>query len=149
MKKRDKKLSAGDSSTISTILGGDTQIDGKFSFNDTIRVDGRINGELTSDKGTVIIGENAVVEADVLVAVAIVRGKVKGRIVAGQRIEIYAPAQVNGDIHAPTVTIDSGVIFNGKCEMQTQAGAGDPKSKPAENATEKAAAQPQNDEKNI
>jgi cytoskeletal protein CcmA (bactofilin family) len=138
MKKKDKKLSAGDSGTISTLLGRDTQIDGTFSFKDTIRVDGRIKGELTSDKGTVIIGENAVVEADVLVGVAIVRGKVNGRIVARQRIEIYAPAEVNGDINAPTITIDTGVVFNGKCEMQATAKVDDPKSTPAEKAAEKA-----------
>ncbi|MEJ2158224.1 MAG: polymer-forming cytoskeletal protein, partial [Desulfobacteraceae bacterium] len=90
-----------------------------------------------------IIGENAVIDADVHVGVAIVRGKVNGRIEARQKIEIYAPAQVEGDISAPIITIDSGVIFNGKCEMQHEAKAIDPKSKPepkpAEKAPEKAA----------
>ena len=108
-----------------------------------IRVDGQIQGKLLSDKGTVIIGENAVIDADVQVGVAIVRGKVNGRIEASQRIEIYAPAQVVGDIRAPTITIDSGVIFNGKCEMQQGAKAFDPKSKavpkPVEKPSEKAA----------
>lgn len=138
MKKKDKKNATSDTSTISTLLGRDTRIDGTFAFNETIRVDGRVKGNLVSEKGTVIIGENAVIDADVHVGVAIVRGKVNGRIEARQKIEIYAPAQVEGDISAPTITIDSGVIFNGKCEMQQETKAFDPKSKPEPKPVEKA-----------
>lgn len=139
MKKKDKKLSSTDSSTISTLLGRDTEIEGTFTFNDTIRVDGRIKGKLISAKGTVIVGENAIIDADVKVGVAIVRGKLNGRIEAQQRIEIYAPAQVIGDISAPTITIDAGVVFNGNCEMQNGPKAVAHESKPPEKAPEKAA----------
>jgi len=118
---KDKKSSAAEPGTISTLLGRDTDIEGALTFKETIRVDGRIKGKLVSSQGTVIIGENAVIEADVQVGVAIIRGKVNGRVEAGQRIEIYAPAQVTGDICAPTVTIDSGVVFNGNCQMQAVA----------------------------
>jgi cytoskeletal protein CcmA (bactofilin family) len=142
MKKKDKRIATSDTGTISTLLGRDTRIDGTFTFNETIRVDGYIKGKLVSEKGTVIIGDNAVIDADVHVGVAIVRGKVNGRIEARQKIEIYAPAQVEGDISAPTITIDSGVNFNGKCEMQQAPKAPDPKfgatPKPEEKASEKA-----------
>ena len=86
-----------------------------------------------------IIGENASIDADIAVGVAIIRGQVNGRVEAEQRVEVYAPAQVTGDISAPTVTIDSGVIFNGNCQMQ-------PVSKPAarkNDAAEKASASDQ------
>jgi cytoskeletal protein CcmA (bactofilin family) len=49
---------------------------------------------------------------------------------AGQRIEIFAPAQVIGDISAPTVTIDSGVVFNGNCQMHALSKNTDSKSVP-------------------
>lgn len=120
MKKKEKKFSGGESATISTLLGRDTTIEGTLTFKETIRVDGHIIGKLISRDGTVIIGENATLEADIQVAVAIIRGKVIGRIEAKQRVEIYAPANVEGDISAPTVSIDSGVIFNGKCQMVSQ-----------------------------
>lgn len=138
MMKKDKKQAVSEPSTISTLLGRDTEIEGTFTFKDTIRVDGRINGKLVSEKGTVIIGENAVIEADVKVGQAIIRGKVNGRVDADQRIEIYAPAHVNGDISAPTITIDSGVVFNGKCQMSKgpKPLAAQP-LKPAVNAPEK------------
>ena len=118
---KEKKRPAAEPGTISTLLGRDTDIEGALTFKETIRVDGRIKGKLVSSQGTVIVGENAVIEADVQVGVAIIRGKVNGRVEAGQRIEIYAPAQVTGDICAPTVTIDSGVVFNGNCQMQAVA----------------------------
>jgi cytoskeletal protein CcmA (bactofilin family) len=128
MLSKDKKRPAAEPGTISTLLGRDVQIEGTLTFKETIRVDGMIKGKLVSSQGTVIIGENAVIEADVQVGVAIIRGKVHGRVEAGQRIEIFAPAQVTGDIHAPTVTIDSGVVFNGNCQMQTITKAVEPKA---------------------
>jgi cytoskeletal protein CcmA (bactofilin family) len=120
MLKKEKKRPQTESSTISTLLGRDTQIEGTLTFQETIRIDGAVKGKLISSKGTVIVGEKAVINADVRVGVAIIRGKITGKVEAGQRIEIYAPAQVNGDISAPTITIDSGVIFNGQCQMQSR-----------------------------
>ncbi len=136
MLKKDKKRAEADSGTISTLLGRDTAIEGSLTFNETIRVDGRIKGKLISPQGTLIIGENASIDADISVGVAIIRGKVNGRVEAEQRVEVYAPAQVSGDISAPTVTIDSGVIFNGNCQMQPANKSAAPKIK----AVEKAAA---------
>ncbi len=118
---RDKKKgSSTDPAAISTLLGRDIVIEGTLSFKETIRVDGCIRGKLLSEKGTLIVGEHALLDADIQVGVAIVRGKINGRMEASQRIEIHAPAQVNGDIFAPSVTIDTGVVFNGNCTMQSQ-----------------------------
>ena len=120
MLKKEKTRSSEESTTISTLLGRDTSIEGTMTFKETIRVDGQIKGKLISREGTVIIGEHAVIDADIQVAVAVIRGKINGRVEAKQRIEIFAPAQVQGDISAPTVAIDSGVIFNGNCQMASQ-----------------------------
>jgi cytoskeletal protein CcmA (bactofilin family) len=113
------KKDSADSTTISTLLGRDTIIEGTLTFKETIRIDGRVSGKLISSDGTVIVGENAVLDADIQVGIAVIRGKINGRVEASKRIEIYAPAQVNGDINAPAVSIDSGVFFNGNCKMQT------------------------------
>lgn len=120
MLKKEKTRSSEESTTISTLLGRDTSIEGTMTFKETIRVDGQIKGKLISREGTVIIGEHAVIDADIQVAVAVIRGKINGRVEAKQRIEIFAPAQVQGDISAPTVAIDSGVVFNGNCQMASQ-----------------------------
>ncbi len=119
MGKKDQRSSDG--SAISTLLGRDTIIEGTLSFRETIRVDGRIKGRVLSSEGTIIIGEDADIEADITVACAVVRGKVTGCIDAGNRIEVYPPAQVNGDISAPVIAIETGVVFNGNCRMPGQA----------------------------
>ncbi len=115
MKKKEKQKSSPE--TISTLLGRDTVIDGVLEFKETIRVDGRIKGKVVSSDGTLIVGEKAGIEADIKVKAAIIRGKVEGRIEASQLIEIYAPAEITGDICAPTISIDAGVVFNGNCSM--------------------------------
>ena len=123
---KQKSKASGENATILTLLGRDTVVEGNLTFKETIRIDGRIKGKLESAEGTVIIGEHAVLDADIHVGVAIIRGKIKGRVEANQRIEIHAPAQINGDIVAPTVAIDSGVIFNGNCIMPDSSPGADP-----------------------
>ncbi len=102
---------------ISTLLGLGTTIDGTLAFKDTIRLDGAVNGKIFSEKGTLIVGERAVLEAQISVGTAIVKGTVNGHIQAADRIEIYPPAKISGDIQAPIVSIETGVFFNGNCSM--------------------------------
>ena len=102
---------------ISTLLGVGTAIDGTLAFKDTIRLDGTVNGKIMSEKGTVVIGERAVVEAQIRVGTAIIKGTVNGHIQATDQIEVYPPAKITGDIQAPVVSIETGVYFNGNCSM--------------------------------
>ena len=108
------------SDRISTFIGADASIDGTIEFKGTIRVDGSVKGQISSSSGTVVVGEKAVVNADVNVNVAVIMGEFNGTINARERIEVYPPAKVGGDIHAPVISIEPGGIFNGKCEMKTQ-----------------------------
>ena len=102
---------------ISTLLGVGTTIEGTLAFKDTIRLDGAVSGKIVSEKGTVIIGERAVVEAQIRVGAAIVKGTVNGHIQASERIDVFPPAKITGDIQAPVVSIETGVLFNGNCSM--------------------------------
>jgi cytoskeletal protein CcmA (bactofilin family) len=102
---------------ISTLLGTGTAIEGTLNFKETIRLDGNVNGKIISEKGTLIIGERAVVEAQIRVGTAVIKGTVNGHIQAAERIEIHPPAKITGDIQAPVVSIETGVVFNGNCSM--------------------------------
>ncbi len=106
--------------SISTFLGSDASIDGTVEFRGAIRLDGNVKGKIKSNGGTLIVGEKAVVEAKITVGVAIIMGKVHGTIDAQDRIEIYPPGCVIGDIQAPVITVDEGGIFNGNCIMKDQ-----------------------------
>jgi cytoskeletal protein CcmA (bactofilin family) len=103
--------------SVNTIVGRDTSFEGTIEFSGSIRIDGKVVGHINSDSGTVIIGETAKVEADIKVAIGIIRGDVTGRIDATDRIEVYPPASIDGNIVAPIISIDTGVVFNGNCEM--------------------------------
>ena len=101
---------------VVTFLGKKTAFEGKLSFHGTIRIDGRFKGEITNG-GNLIVGEEGIVEADMHVSYIIVRGEVHGNITSDQRVDIRAPGKVFGNIQAPTVVIDEGVIFEGKTSM--------------------------------
>jgi len=102
---------------INAFLGKDTEFEGKLSFTGAVRLDGQFKGEIFTE-GTLNIGETATIEADMRVARIIVSGQVRGNIEAGERLEIKAPGKVFGNIQAPTVIIEEGVLFEGNCKMQ-------------------------------
>jgi cytoskeletal protein CcmA (bactofilin family) len=103
--------------SISTFLGPDASVEGVLNFQGTVRLDGTIKGKITSSGGTVIVGEQAVVDAEVTVGTAIVMGKLNGTIEASDRIEVYPPGRITGDIQAPVIAIEEGGLFNGHCTM--------------------------------
>ncbi len=106
---------------ISTFIGADASIDGTIEFKGTIRVDGEVKGKIVSHGGTVVVGEKAAVEAEVHVNAAVIMGKVNGSIKAKERIEVFPPGTVVGDIQSPVVSIEPGGIFNGSCVMKAPA----------------------------
>jgi cytoskeletal protein CcmA (bactofilin family) len=112
-KKRGRKADS-----ISTFLGSQASVDGTIEFQGTIRLDGSVKGKIKSDGGTVIVGEKAVVDAEVFVGTAIIMGEVRGTIDAEERIEVYPPGRVVGDIQAPVISIEEGGLFNGNCAMK-------------------------------
>jgi cytoskeletal protein CcmA (bactofilin family) len=82
--------------SISTFLGSDANVDGSIEFQGTIRVDGKVTGKISSNGGTLIVGEKAVIHADISVGVAIIMGEVDGTVDAKDRIEVYPPGRVGG-----------------------------------------------------
>ncbi|MGD9331323.1 MAG: polymer-forming cytoskeletal protein [Desulfobacterales bacterium] len=129
MKKRTEKERHADS--ISTLLGEDARIEGHLDFGGTLRLDGKLEGTLTGRNGTLIIGENAVLKADITVKNAVIMGTVTGTVEALEKIELYPPAKIDGDITAPKVTIEAGALLNGKCLMEAPGGKQTKASPPA------------------
>ena len=102
---------------INALLGRGTEFEGKLTFTGRVRLDGRFKGEVFSDD-VLILGDDGVLEGDVDVGTLIVRGgTVRGNVRASQLVEIHAPGKVYGNIHAPQLFIDKGVVFDGQCTM--------------------------------
>src|SRR5512144_2851587 len=102
---------------ITTLLGRGATFDGKLTFEGTVRIDGKFKGEVFSDD-VLVIGEGALVEAEIDIGEVIIQGTVVGNIKAKRSIEIHAPGRVKGDIHTPSLQIDKGVIFEGRSFME-------------------------------
>jgi cytoskeletal protein CcmA (bactofilin family) len=101
---------------INAFLGRNTSFEGKLEFSGIVRVDGRIKGEIVGE-GTLIVGESASIHADVRVTHLVISGEIRGSLFASERVEIRSPGKVFGNIHAPTVIMEEGVIFEGHCRM--------------------------------
>jgi len=99
-------------------LGQGSRIDGKLTFEGSVRIDGNINGEINA-KETVVIGDSAVVTAQIQANVIVIHGKVSGDVTARKRIELRAPARLTGNINTPSLVIHEGVAFEGHCTMGT------------------------------
>ena len=114
---------------ISTLLGEGVRVEGVIEFSNTIRLDGEVKGKIIGPEGTLIIGEKAVIEADIVVGTAIIMGVVEGSLEARERIEVYPPGRVTGDIRSPAVALEKGVVFNGSCAMVSRTVTSDPPDK--------------------
>lgn len=102
---------------INTLLGKGSEFEGKLTFEGTVRVDGKLSGEVFSDD-VLVVGEGAEVRAEIDIGEIIIQGTVVGNIRAKRAVEIHAPGKVKGDITTPSLQIDKGVIFEGKCYME-------------------------------
>jgi cytoskeletal protein CcmA (bactofilin family) len=116
-------------SEIKAFLGPGSQFEGKLVFNEIVRLDGAFRGEVTSHD-TLIVGESADIQADVQVGTLILSGSFKGNIKAKSRVELRAPAKVDGTIETPALSVEDGVTLNGTITMTL--GENAPNTKPIE-----------------
>lgn len=99
------------------LLGEDARFEGKLVFEGSARIDGKFRGEIESE-GTLVIGDRAEVEATIAVGHLIVLGgTVRGDVRATRTVELHAPAKVYGNITAPQLVIDRGVMFEGQSRL--------------------------------
>ena len=111
-----EKTEGGEFGEVHAYLGKGSRVSGKLNFDGTVRVDGQVEGEISA-QDTLIVGERAVVTAQISGNTVVIRGKVTGDINARKRVEIRAPGKLFGNIVTPSLVIHEGVIFEGHCSM--------------------------------
>ena len=102
---------------LSGFVGHGTVLTGETHFQMMLRVDGHLTGTVTSDGGTLIVGTNGQVDANVSVGVATVNGVINGDVVATEKIQLGRTARVMGNISTPRLVIEEGAVFEGGCTM--------------------------------
>jgi cytoskeletal protein CcmA (bactofilin family) len=111
---------------ITAFLGKGTAFKGVLSFDGTIRVDGKVEGEVIS-KDTLIAGDEALLQGEITVGTIICSGKIVGNVTATQKVHILSPGHVQGNIKTPKLIIEEGVTFDGQCAMANEKKAVDQK----------------------
>ena len=110
---RKKKADA-----ISGFLGSQTEFTGKLSFSGMVHLDGNFEGEIIS-RGVLVVGSESVINAHIHSAVLKIAGEVRGDLIATEKIELYPPAKVYGNIVTPCLVVEEGVLFEGTCKMSS------------------------------
>lgn len=104
------------SDAVTGFLGSQTEFTGKLSFSGIVHLDGQFEGEIIS-RGTLVIGPDSIVHAQIHSNILKVSGEVRGDVTATEKIELFPPAKVFGHLKTPSLVIEEGVIFEGTCSM--------------------------------
>ncbi|MFH1116220.1 MAG: polymer-forming cytoskeletal protein [Pseudomonadota bacterium] len=103
---------------VTGFLGSQTEFTGKLAFSGVVHLDGTFQGEIVS-RGTLVVGSESVVEAQIHSNILKIAGEVRGDLTATEKIELYPPARVYGNIRTPSLIVEEGVIFEGTCSMSS------------------------------
>jgi cytoskeletal protein CcmA (bactofilin family) len=104
---------------VVAFLGKGTDFRGVLRFEGTIRVDGRLEGEVFT-RDTLIVGDTAEILGNLSVGTLITSGKINGNITATAKAHFMAPGAFTGDVASPALQVDEGFTFNGRCEMRRE-----------------------------
>jgi cytoskeletal protein CcmA (bactofilin family) len=107
---------AGGVGALTAFIDQGSEFSGKLNFKDTVRIDGRFEGEIASEN-TLIVGESGSVTATIKSQVVIISGEVHGDINAGGQVVLHKTARVDGNIHSPRLVMEDGAVFTGRVEM--------------------------------
>jgi cytoskeletal protein CcmA (bactofilin family) len=112
----ENKADDGSDNENFTFLGKGADFKGVINFDGTVRIDGRLEGEVHST-GTVIVGEQAVIKGTILTGILLTSGKINGTVTATDKIQILKHGSVIGDVRTPSILIEDGAHFHGMCDM--------------------------------
>ena len=102
---------------LSGFVGHGTTLTGETAFQAMLRVDGHLIGTVASETGTLIVGTNGQVDANITVAAAMINGTVNGDIYATEKLQLGRTARVMGNIQSPRLIVEEGAILEGSCSM--------------------------------
>lgn len=101
---------------VATVFGKDTELFGDLVFSKSLQINGYFEGDINSS-GFLIVGDGAVVKANIRAKTVILKGTVHGNVEASERLEIHPNGKLYGNIRTSKLRISDGVVFEGNCEM--------------------------------
>jgi cytoskeletal protein CcmA (bactofilin family) len=110
--------SKGKRSEFDGMLDRGSHIQGELRFNDEFVIRGSLQGSVKS-RGELMIGEGGQVEGEIEVRRIVVSGTAKGVLRATENVHIAASGKVQADLFTPSLTIEEGAFFEGRCTMSS------------------------------
>jgi cytoskeletal protein CcmA (bactofilin family) len=102
---------------LSGYVGSGTVLTGETNFQSMLRVDGHLTGRVMSEDGTLIVGSTGQIDANVMVAAAVINGTINGDVIATERVELGRLAHIMGNIYSPRLVVEDGALLEGNCSM--------------------------------
>jgi cytoskeletal protein CcmA (bactofilin family) len=99
-----------------TVLGKDVHFTGVVHFEGTVRMDSCFEGEIYT-KGVLTVGEHAVIKGTINATTLISGGKIKGTIIATEKVQLLKSAILVGDVHCPNFAMEEGAHIQGQIDM--------------------------------
>jgi cytoskeletal protein CcmA (bactofilin family) len=109
--------SEGVKSDETTIISNGVRIEGKVTSAGNIRVDGEIQGDISS-KSNVVVGESGQVNGQIIADSITIGGKVSGSVKAKDKLTLEAKANLKGDLFTKILIVEAGAKFDGKSIME-------------------------------
>ncbi|TCS33530.1 cytoskeletal protein CcmA (bactofilin family) [Paucimonas lemoignei] len=104
-------------STIDSLIGLSTRIEGDLHFKGGLRIDGQVRGNVIADPSLasmLVISEHAVIEGEVRAAHIVVNGEIKGPVHSHELLELQPKARITGDVNYKALEMHGGALVSGK-----------------------------------
>ena len=116
---RPASASAPVSTGASACISQGIRIKGEVTGSEDLFVDGHVEGKVNLSNGSLTVGPNGEVKADIFAREVIVRGRVDGKIVGREKIQLWSTGNVAGDLQTERLTIEDGAVLRGRVEIET------------------------------
>ena len=101
-----------------TIIGAGTVVEGILKASASTRIEGTVNGDITSE-GVVVIANEGIVNGNITAVDVKISGTVKGNLIISGKTELVSNGKLVGDIKTGSLSIDETAIFQGNCKMNS------------------------------
>lgn len=101
---------------INAFLGSGTSYEGKLQFHGAVRIDGTFLGRIDS-QGTLIVGQDAKIDGEIVVGSLILSGHFHGRVVAENKVILHKTARLQGSLRTPALIVEEGAVLDGEIVM--------------------------------
>ncbi|HZF08461.1 MAG TPA: polymer-forming cytoskeletal protein [Thermoanaerobaculia bacterium] len=106
-------------SDLNGFLDSGSHMEGELRFETSFRIDGKFTGSIVSD-GDLMVGEGGEIEGELSIGRIFVSGTIRGKVRASRRVQIAPSGKVFADLETPSLEIEDGALFEGRCSMMRE-----------------------------